>query len=632
VTKERGDIGSRGVVLPAWLLWLQLACAAIAGAIWYLASRAGPWPLVLVLAPWLVQCLLSRRLPRRTGFELPLLVFLLSATLAVWAAFDRQEAWPKLWRIVGGVALFYALQNAASLGRKRGWLLTAFGAAVAVYFLVTHDWITYPAKIPALTRLGQALQAPVPPLSVHRLHPNVAGGIFAMMIPFAGLVALWSWRDLGDRSSPDANGSVLAMTWLKLGVALACLALILIGLVMSTSRGAWIALGCALLLATLWTLSRRATRSVPALGSWLFPVVVVALLLAPLAVTAAWPGGIVGALRALPGPETGVSRVELLRNSLSLVRDYPLIGAGLGSFQMLYSTYVLFLHVGYIIHSHNLLFNVAVEQGLLGVFALLWMWGVLGRMLHARSAAPMAGPEPDASGRDGTAALAAAVLCLVVVAVHGMVDDVLYGSRAVLLLFLPLGFGFRSTRSHTGGRGSRAWSPHARFLVPASLTVILVVALLWRKPLLSLVYGNLGAVHQSQAELSVYSWPDWPLQDEVRRRIDLSRPISEFERALVLDPRNATAHRRLGMIDLSMGRYEQALPHLEAAYAAEPNSDVTRSLLGEAYVANGRLPDGLALLSSVGNAGGRLAARVFWYGYIGDEERQEWMRQATQGH
>jgi len=284
--------------------------------------------------------------------------------------------------------------------------------------------------------------------------------------------------------------------------------------------------------------------------------------------------------------------------------------------------------VGYIIHSHNLLFNVAVEQGLLGVFALLWMWGVLGKMLHARSAAPMAGPEPDASRRDGTTALAVAVLCLVVVAVHGMVDDVLYGSRAVLLLFLPLGFGIRSTRSHTSGRGSRAWSPHARFLVPASLTVILVFALLWRKPLLSFVYGNLGAVHQSQAELSVYSWPDWPLQDEVRRSIDLSRPISEFERALVLDPRNATAHRRLGMIDLSMGRYEQALPHLEAAYVAEPSSDVTRSLLGEAYVANGRLAEGLILLSSVGDSGGRLAARVFWYGYIGDEERQEWMRQA----
>ena len=617
------------MVVPAWLLWLQLACAAIAGAIWYLAVQAGPWPLVLLLAPWFVQSALSRRLPRRTGLELPLLLFLISAALAVWASFDRQEAWPKLWRIVGGVALFYAFQNAAPLGRKRVRLLSAFGAAVSVYFLVTHDWATYPAKIPALTRLGQALQSPVPPLSIHRLHPNVAGGILAMMVPFAGLVALWSWHDLGDRSSSDACGAVRAFSWLVFGAALACLLLILFGLLMSTSRGAWTALGCSLVLAALWAMSRRVARSVPALGSWLFPVLAVALLLGGLAVAAAWPGGIVGFLGAIPGPETGASRVELLRNSLSLVRDYPLIGAGLGSFQMLYSTYALFLHVGYTVHAHNLLFNVAVEQGLLGVFALLWMWGALGGMLRARLAVRTAGrAAPDASGDDGTAALAAAVLCLVVAVVHGMVDDVLYGSRAVLLLCLPLGFGFRSTPPHTIGRGSRAWLPRWKILVPAGLAVILGLALLWRKPLLSLVYGNLGAVHQSQAELSVYSWPEWPLQDEVRRSIDLSRPISEFERALALDPRNATAHRRLGMIDLSMGRYEQALPHLEAAYVAEPSSDVTRSLLGEAYVANGRLAEGLILLSSVGDSGGRLAARVFWYGYIGDEERQEWMRQA----
>ncbi len=618
--------------LPAWLLWLQLACATTAGAIWYLFSQAGAWPCALLIVPWVVQWVLSGGPPRRTGFELPLLLFVLSAALAVWAAFDRQEAWPKLWRIVGGVALFYAFQNAAPLGRKRIWLLSIFGAVVAVYFLATHDWVTYPAKIPALTRLGQVLQSPVPSLSVHRLHPNVAGGILAMMAPFAGLVALWSSRNLGDRSSPVAGAAVRTMDWLAISVALACLLLILFGLVMSTSRGAWIALGCSLLLAALWALSRRATRSVPALAFLVIPSAGrgSAARNASRGGCLAW--GIVGALRAIPGPETGVSRVELLRNSLSLVRDYPLIGAGLGSFQMLYSTYVLFLHVGYIVHSHNLLVNVAVEQGLLGVFALLWMWGVLGGMLRARLAARKAGrPEPDAFGHDGTAALAAALLCLVVVVVHGMVDDVLYGSRAVLLLFLPLAFGCRSTASRTIEHGSRALLPRWEYLVPASLTVTLVLALLWRKPLLSLFYGNLGAVHQSQAELSVYSWPDWPLQDEVRRSIDLSCATGEFEHALALNPRNATAHRRLGMIDLSMGRYEQALAHLEAANAVESRSEVTRSLLGEAYVTNGRLPEGQALLTSVGNAGGRLAARVFWYGYIGDGDRQEWMRQATQG-
>jgi O-antigen ligase len=617
--------------LPRWLPWLQLACASVAGAIWYLVSSAGPWPLLLVLAPWVLQWLWTRKPPRPSGYELPLLLFLLSAAVGIWAAFDRQAALAKFWRIAGGVSLFYALRAAAILGRKRVWLLSAFGAAVALYFLATHDWVSYPAKIPALTRLGQLIQAPLPPVSLHRLHPNVAGGILAMMAPFAALSTLWSWQRLRG-ALPGRGHRSVSSALPTLCLAAGLLLLTLFGLLMSTSRAAWIALGCALLLALLWTLARRVARSLPALGPWLVPGIVTLLLLAMLLLSAARPGWTVALLRALPGPETGFSRVELLRNSMSLVRDYPFTGAGLGSFQLLYSTYVLFLHVGYIIHSHNLLVDVAVEQGLLGVAALVWMWAILGLGAARRSARSMLKPPQPGAPADGEAAgLALGVLCLVVLFVHGLADDVLYGSRAVLLLFLPLAFCCRGMAEPPGVPGPRPWLKRWEVVLPAALVILLGVALIWRKPLLSRLYSNLGAVHQSQAELTVYSWPEYHLQDEVRRTIDLGVPVGEFEIALALNPANGTANRRLGMIDLAQGRYDLALTHLEAAYASEPGSEVTRSLLAEAYVANGRLQEGMSMFASVGNAGGRLAARVYWYAYIGDGERHEWMRQAIEG-
>jgi O-antigen ligase len=619
--------------VPAWLLYTDLACAVLAGAFWYLFSAAGPWPLLLVLAPWALRWVITGRPAQRTPFDVPLLLFLVTAALSVWAAFDRPAAWAKFWLIVGGVALFYAFHHAAPLARRRVWLLSVFGAMVAVYFLATNDWVAYPAKIAAVTSLGQVLQARLPPLNLHRLHPNVAGGILAMMVPFAGVATLLARRDL--RALLGRHGGLhllspnrtrrLAQPWLAIGLALACLFLILFGLLMSTSRGAWIALGCALLLAALWGLSNRTSHSQPALRPWLFPGLVALFLVLALATAAAWPGGIIAALSTLPGPNTGIARVELLRNSLTLVRDYPLIGAGLGSFQMLYSTYALFLHVGFAIHSHNLLINVAIEQGGPAVLLILWMWALMAAMVGLGWTRRSAGAQTWAAE-----SMAAAALCLIVVLVHGLVDDVLYGSRAVLLLFLPLAFGFwpeaGSTRSWPG-----QWARRWELVLPAGLAVILILALVWRRPLLSVVYSNLGAVHQSQAELSVYSWPKWPLQDEVRRTIDLSRPIAEFERALVLNPHNATANRRLGMVDLSLGRYDQALVHLEAAYAAEPGSEATRKLLGEAYLANGQLAQGKALWATVGNQAGELAARVFWYGYIGDKERQAWMKQAAEG-
>jgi O-antigen ligase len=616
------------------LLYLDIACAALAGAIWNLSSRAGAWPLLLVLAPWGLRWILSGRPSRRSPFDVPLLLFLVTAAVSVWAAFDRSAAWLKFWRIVGAVALFCALYNAAPLARKRVWLLSFLGAVVAVYFLATVDWVTYPAKIAGLTRLGKSIQALLPPLSLERLHPNVAGGALAMMAPFAGLAALWAWRDLRAWRLPRSAGQAAsrARTWLALALALGCLLIILFGLLMSTSRGAWAALACALLLTVLWLVASRASRSRPALHPWLFPGLVSLLLVLALVVAVVWPGGIIAALGTLPGPNTSISRVELWRNSLTLVRDYPLGGGGLGSFQMLYSTYVLFLHVGFITHGHNQLMDVAVEQGIPAVLLLLLMWGLMAAMVRT-AARRGSGVRHEESASNAWAAesMAAAGLCLVVVLVHGLVDDVLYSSRAVWLLFLPLAF---AAWPQVAGPGRESPAPRIRrweVALPAGLAVILMVALVWRRPLSSAVYSNLGAVHQSQAELSVYSWPQWPLQDEVRRTIDLGRPIAEFERALALDPHNATANRRLGLIDLSLARYDQALVHLLAAYAVEPGSEATRKLLGEAYLANGQLAEGRALWSTVANRAGELNARVFWYGYIGDEERQVWMKQAAQG-
>jgi hypothetical protein len=329
----------------------------------------------------------------------------------------------------------------------------------------------------------------------------------------------------------------------------------------------------------------------------------------------AWPGGLTAAVEALPGDNTAVGRMELLRSTPTLVRDYPIIGAGLGSFQMLYSTYVLLSHVGYTVHSHNLYLNVAVEQGLLALLALTWMWilfasAVWRDLSHNRP-------------RSGSGALGAAALSLVIILIHGLVDDVLYGSRGVLLLFIPLAFAVPFLRRRGRAAPWRSW------LLPAGLILVVLLALLLRGPVLSVLSANLAAVHQSQIELSVYAWPEWPIQDEVRRQRDLSLPIAEYEKALELNPRNVSALRRLGMIELSLGEYEDALAHLEAAYAAEPDSSTMRQLYGEALIANGHVDEGRTHWAGINDEQGQLMGRIFWYEHIGDEERAAWIRQAA---
>jgi hypothetical protein len=428
----------------------------------------------------------------------------------------------------------------------------------------------------------------------------------AMSVPFGALAAAQAWR---------AQRLGLEKGWLAFAAAVASLALTLFGLALTTSRAAWIALAATSLLVGLWALAGWLSRGASERQGQVFAALAASALLIALIAVLAWPGGVTAMMEALPGENTAIGRGDLLRSTPSLVRDYPFIGAGLGGFQMLYSTYVLLSHVGYTVHSHNLYLDVAVEQGLPALLALLWMWTLFAvavcRGLLRR------GP------RTGSAALAAAALSLVIILIHGLVDDVLYGSRGVLLLLVPLAFAVPFLRRARPVPRSLSW------LLPAGLIALVGLAILLRGPVLSRFSSNLGAIQQSRAELGIYAWPDWPIQDEVRRQVDLNHPVARFERALAFDPGNPSANRRLGMIELSLGQYGSALAHLEAAYAAEPRSVTTRQLYGEALIANGKLEEGQELWEDVNTEQGQLQARIFWYEHIGDQERAQMMRQAA---
>lgn len=584
--------------MASWYSYVKVAAGALAGAAWYLFPELGAWPLALGLAPWVVQMLAVGRAGRLTRFAPPLLLFLVTAGTSVWAAYDRETAWAKFWLIAGAILLFYAFADgllaAASNDDRKGepfaWMLAFLGAAVALYFLATHDWAASPVKLAFVTDLGRRLQAPLPPIPGHRLHTNVVDGLLAMSAPFAGVVFCQEWGR-GRR-------------W-HAGAALLLLGLILFGLLMSTSRGAWLGLATALALSAVWVLAGWRGWAPPARRRQIVLGVTVVGLTSLVATAVFRPAWLVAALGALPGG--GLGRLDLFRNTLSLVADYPFVGAGLGGFEMLYSSYAFFLHVPFIVHAHNIYLDVAVEQGLPALLALWSMWGL----------AASAGWQDAADGRVRPL-LAAGLLSLVTIAVHGLVDDAFYGSRALLLLFVPLAFVLPFPEGTGAPQGRRVAA------VPAVGAALLLLAgiLFWR-PLLSFAYSNLAAIQQSRLELSVYDWPEWPVQDAVRREreIALGEPVANFEKALALHPENVTANRRLGQIELSLGQYEEALERLRVAYRRMPWDNAARLLYGEALIVTGNVEEGARLWSGVQRGQGQLSLRAFWYRHIGDDER-----------
>ncbi len=322
------------------------------------------------------------------------------------------------------------------------------------------------------------------------------------------------------------------------------------------------------------------------------------------------------ALPAAPatGQSTAEGRASLFRNALSLAWDYALTGVGLEGFQMAFSSYILLLHVGHTNHSHNVFLDVWLGQGLLGLIAFAWLVGAaavaLRRVLRL-------------GDQDGRAWALAAAASVAVMLLHGLVDDAFYASRGVLFLFIPFAVLAREqalavwqdgvapptvSETVTGRAGQRA---------AAVLAVVMLLALL--PPVRSQIQANLGALAQTRAELAIYDWPAWPIQDELRRSptIDLGPAVAHYEKAIALDASNATANRRLGQIAFSRGDYGSAGMLLFNAYRSGYTNRATRQLYGEWLAINGRPQEAAALWRMIDMGEGQLAARTWWFEHIG---------------
>jgi predicted Zn-dependent protease len=180
----------------------------------------------------------------------------------------------------------------------------------------------------------------------------------------------------------------------------------------------------------------------------------------------------------------------------------------------------------------------------------------------------------------------------------------------------------------TGNRGrGRQWGSKGW----AGLALAAAAALLLLPASQAAFQTNLGAVAQARAELAAFRPPETPIQDALRRdgTVNLAPAEARYRAALALDPDNVTANRRLGQIELSRGQYEAARGHLTAAYDAAPGQRGTRLLLGESFAAGGNAAEAARLWSRLEGTEVALAERAWWYGYLGDQERQERMTEAA---
>ncbi|NJM42611.1 MAG: hypothetical protein HC853_18650 [Anaerolineae bacterium] len=293
----------------------------------------------------------------------------------------------------------------------------------------------------------------------------------------------------------------------------------------------------------------RLTAHPPAarvLPLWMGLVALIVLLLGVL-LTSTEPGNrFLDAVSGYRGP--------IWRDSFTLACDFAFTGIGLSHFEEFYSAYVLLVHVPFLYHAHNLLLDIWLGQGVLGLLSLGgWMVTAMRNQVFSK--------RSDAQNLVSHCGVAPAFASLGVILIHGWFDDPFYGYGAQLLplLFVPLGLlTHQSTASEvrrgaavlSGAEQSRSVRPYP---VASVLIFVAIAAFIWLVPslrasLYANLYANLGALTQARTELPGYTYQIWGVQDNVRRSntIDLQPAIGYYQEALRLDPANPTAHLRPG--------------------------------------------------------------------------------------
>lgn len=369
--------------LPSYLIRFPL------GGIPTTALEAMFW---ILFAAWMVKR--EKRLVDIRGWGALLLAWLGAATLAMFVSPDFRAA-AGAWKayFVEPVLFFIVACDLLRTHEERDRALRALGAAAIVLGLL--------ALIQRLT--GVAVPppfngVPVPPATEAEFRstafygfPNAIGLFLAPLAPlFAG--CLWA----------DRKKLRLAAFW---GAALG---LSLLALVLAESEGALVGAAAGLFVAGALHPKTRRTALVGAAA-----VAVVILAFAPLRQVALE--------KATLSDWSGRVRKEMWTETWAMLKDRPLLGAGLSGYKETFAPYHKVGHIEIFQYPHNLLLNFWSELGLAGVVVFLLM---MARFFQAALAT-----------RAWTLAGAGAALL-----VHGLVDVPYFKNDLAMLFWLLMAF------------------------------------------------------------------------------------------------------------------------------------------------------------------------------------------------
>jgi len=382
---------------------LLMACRAVSTGVPIVGTRANP----------AIACLL------------PLIAWSLAPS------FDLHYSEPKLTGLLLGISLYLSIAAVPPSSRNLLRLqvgLLAVTTAVAGVALLGTSWSSGKAFGPGrqlgLDGLAQALpvlrssmlRSPLNP-DQSGINPNEAAGVLVMLLPVCFAI-------VGRSSGHTRRG------WLG-SLALGAASVIVLVLIFAQSRSAWVAVLVvgAFVAAKLWS-DRSGTRS-----RTLHRILLISLVILAAGLLSLGPTRLLQFADEMTSDNgSGLGRVQLWAVALKMLAEHPVFGVGLNTFQFVMDAQYRVFPVGpalRIPHAHNILLQTAIDLGVPGALAFMWLVGACA--LSARRAWNSALPS-ELRRLLVTGALGSAGFFI-----FGLTDAVALGAKGGVFFWVDLG-------------------------------------------------------------------------------------------------------------------------------------------------------------------------------------------------
>ncbi|MGA9351677.1 MAG: O-antigen ligase family protein [Anaerolineae bacterium] len=527
--------GSASVILASWgaktryaarwvaryeLVWLAAAAPLLLFAGWWT-----PLGLAVIALSWLSRWVASGRASRRTPMDGPIAVLLLMVGIGLSVSVSLAWSWSRAPVILLGVATYYGLVN--SIRTERHLRILAIGLVLAslgytLVGLLGTDWgMVRFVELPQVYRHIPRLihyAAPGPNIAPSELlNPRQVAGALVVLFPIP-LALLFFGHDQRLRFLS--------------GLA----ALVMIGtLLLSQSIPGMIALGAVLLFLGVWR------------SRWFLLLIPLGIGVLGCGLLAYGPGRAALTLLSFDHP-IGIGvvlRLDMWSRALAMIHDMPFTGVGLNGFVVIQNQFYPGFSLGREPHAHNLFLQTALDLGIPGFVAFLWLLAAFANTVVKTYRAT--------TNRDLRALLVGLAASILSHLTYGLMDVTPWGSRTQVAFWAIMGAA--SAIYLTAARDASLPPlprPIVSFKTMAVLLLAVVLAAFFIPAAPGAFYVNLATVQAQKALLQTRSAATPPVGA-------LRSAEGSLERALLWQANNSHLYSLLGQVRGWLGDEERAL-------------------------------------------------------------------------